>query len=298
MPSCMRFRWVSAKRCADMRRKLADFPNACSPNPKKQTIGTIMKPIASLSIAAGMLAGFTSADAAITVFQIDFQRSDGTIVSQESQSGWTAWGVLRTTEDSTITNSVGGVGLTLTALGTNAKFESRGGEGDPDDDRGGEITGTSWNDVVEDLITARNGTGTGAGDMSITLTGLSVGHTYTLTGWHNDSYPINEGFASTVGYAVTPSITLGTLVGLADAGASTNHRPGAGPGTSGAWDDADFNTSVISFTSDGSGNATILLTGDSASNFLVLNGLQLSVPEPSAALLGGLGMLILLRRRR
>lgn len=229
--------------------------------------------LTSLSIVTALFASMVHSNAA-KVFQLDFQRLDGSIASQELQSGWTAWAVLRTTEDSTITHTVGGVGVSIVALGTYGKIESRGGQGSPNDDRGREITGTSWNDMLEDLIAARDGNG----DMSIALTGLTAGVTYTLTGWHNDAYVVNEGFASNHGYKVTPSVELGALVGVADTGASTNVKAGMRR-------DGLFNTSVISFTSDVHGNATILLTGDSTDNYLALSGLQLTAAdEPSAAL--------------
>lgn len=241
--------------------------------------------LTSLSIAAALFASMGNSNAA-TVFQIDFQMA-GSPAGQESESGWTAWDVTKQdTALESINSTVGGISVTITALGgTSAYVTSRGGTADA---RGGEITGTSWDNMVEDFIAARDGNG----DMSIALTGLNAGFTYTLTGWHNDSYTINQGFSANLGYAITPSMQLGTLVGVADAGASTNL-------TAGARSDGQFNTSVISFTSDVNGNATILLTGNSTSNFLALSGLQLTaVPEPSAALLGGLGVLALLRRRR
>lgn len=241
-----------------------------------------------LSAVATTLLTTANMTNAATVFQIDFQTA-GSPAGQESQADWTAWNVTGGVGTSSINSTVGGIGVTVTALGTGAYFDPRGGTAVS---RGDEITGTSWNDMVEDLLAARGGTGAGAGDMSIALTGLTAGLTYTLTGWHNDSYTLNQGFSANTGYAVTPTITLGTLVGVADAGASTNVRAGARA-------DANFNTSVISFTANGSGNATILLTGASSSDFFALNGLQLTaVPEPTTALLGSLGVLALLRRRR
>ncbi len=50
---------------------------------------------------------------------------------------------------------------------------------------------------------------------------------------------------------------------------------------------------------DGSGNISGTWTKATASNYSVFSGAQIAViPEPSAAILGGLGMLALLRRRR
>ena len=52
------------------------------------------------------------------------------------------------------------------------------------------------------------------------------------------------------------------------------------------------------FTSSGTGFLTFALTSDT-SNVPVINGFSIdAIPEPSAALLGGIGLLALLRRRR
>jgi hypothetical protein len=54
-----------------------------------------------------------------------------------------------------------------------------------------------------------------------------------------------------------------------------------------------------SVNSGGSGVLTILSAGTEAGSHNTITGFQLqAIPEPSTALLGGLGMLALLRRRR
>ncbi len=58
---------------------------------------------------------------------------------------------------------------------------------------------------------------------------------------------------------------------------------------------------IAGLVADGSGNITGTWTAASSGNYSTFNGAQIEVtaiPEPSAALLGGLGLLALLRRRR
>jgi hypothetical protein len=56
---------------------------------------------------------------------------------------------------------------------------------------------------------------------------------------------------------------------------------------------------IAGLVADGSGNITGTWTAATSGNYSTFNGAQIAVvPEPSAALLGGLGMLYLLRRRR
>ncbi|MEY4243791.1 MAG: hypothetical protein RLZZ245_1376 [Verrucomicrobiota bacterium] len=56
---------------------------------------------------------------------------------------------------------------------------------------------------------------------------------------------------------------------------------------------------IAGLVADGSGNITGTWTAATSGNYSTFNGAQIAVvPEPSSALLGGLGMLALLRRRR
>jgi hypothetical protein len=73
----------------------------------------------------------------------------------------------------------------------------------------------------------------------------------------NDPYTGNPGFAAGDG-VITPGITTGTMLGSPQAGQITNVRPGART-------DGDFLNSAVSFTSDASGNATVLLTSTTKS---------------------------------
>ena len=79
------------------------------------------------------------------------------------------------------------------------------------------------------------------------------------------------------GFGTAAPLTEDTAFGLAD-------------GTEGNW------MRLNGLTPDGSGNLGFSMSGTNAA----FNGFQLveAIPEPSAALLGGLGVLALLRRRR
>jgi hypothetical protein len=143
--------------------------------------------------------------------------------------------------------------------------------------------------VVGDTAAARGGDGT----VVISFTGLQVGVEHQFTAWHNVSATDGPSFSNGL-YAIVPSMTTGTLVGLPTDGAASNINKNAVGVVA-----ADFDNSVISFTPDGSGNATVLLTSASTSQFLTFSGMQLdAVPEPSGAALLGLGGLALLLRRR
>lgn len=198
--------------------------------------------------------------------RIDFHMLGGT--GQETQAGWSAWEVGKTDQSTSINSTIDAIGATLT-VGGGGYITARGG---PAENRAGEITGTGWDDVVEEFTVARNGDGT----LEIALTGLDRAETYTLTGFHNDPYTVagNTGFATGDG-VITPTITTGTAVGAALDGQNTNLRPGE-------HTDGDFLNSVVSFKTDASGNATVLLT--STTQFVVLNGLQLVIAEQGTAL--------------
>lgn len=219
------------------------------------------------------------------VFQADLEMTGGEAANQRTQAAWDSGQIGNSGNGSSVSSTFGGIGVTVTATGAGGELQGRGGSAQGRSDL---MMGTSWNNMVEDIWAARNGDG----NMEIALTGLTDGTTYTLTGWHNESYlGVNEGFATDEGYLITPSLLLGTLVGVVDAGASSNLRE------TDSLTDALFDTSIISFMADGT-NATILYTGESTSDYLALSGLQLQgvsaanvVPEPGTFALATLGLL-------
>ena len=252
-----------------------------SPPAKSKFLAVSMNIKHTVLTLSAFAASFQFASAA-TIFQVDLQRS-GSPASQESQAGWTAWDVTKTDGGAiphvpSVTSTIAGIGITITANGAGGRVTPRGGS---PDDRGGEITGTSWDDMVEDFVIVRNGDDTA----TVSLTNLNSSLSYSLTVFHNEPYVLNAGFS---GGTQTPSITTGTLVS-ADAGLITNVQPGA-------RSDGDFDTSVITFTPDGGGAASILYS--SSTDFIVFGGLELnSIPEPSTSLLAAVAGLALIRRR-
>lgn len=250
-----------------------------------------MKKVNTYLTGIAVATALTSGAHAAVVFQFDYQMSGG--VNQNTALGWTGVDAPKNASDDnasapgTRSDTAGGVTATLTTDTNGSWITARGGDSE---NRGTAITGTSWNGMVEDTIAARGGSGT----VTVNLSGLTSGLTYTLTTWHNDSFDgagANPGFAVDLGHTITPSIVAGSIVGTVDLGASTNVRDGA-------RSDSDFDTSVISFTTTGT-TAEILLDSASTGNYLIISGMQLtSVPEPSSAALLGLGGFALILRRR
>jgi hypothetical protein len=87
-------------------------------------------------------------------------------------------------------------------------------------------------------------------------------------------------------------------------GATFNFGTGAFTATNTVSQDTTYTLNnnyvkIAGLVADGSGNITGTWTAATPGNYSTFNGAQIAVvPEPSAALLGGLGMLALLRRRR
>lgn len=114
--------------------------------------------------------------------------------------------------------------------------------------------------------------------ITFTFSGLQINTEYTVLGWVFDSESGNSG--KNIDFT-----TNGGTVSITTSNTSNNN--------------AAF--SISNLTSDGTGAATIVMdhTGGSGGAVSFVNGFQLTaIPEPSAALLGGLGLLALLRRRR
>jgi hypothetical protein len=122
----------------------------------------------------------------------------------------------------------------------------------------------------------------GAGTATVTLSGLALGQQYELQFWVADyrQFPPNT-YARSL--TLTAGNTSGALTYLQTDGSGFNQGAVSGSYILGT------------FTADNSLQSITINAGDSVQ----LNALQLrAIPEPSAALLGGLGMLALLRRRR
>lgn len=244
-----------------------------------------------LSLGLGVLAAFCQVAGATTVLLVDFENAVNPGFSVPvpagepiTQAGWNRMSVANapSTTVSSINDTFGGIGIFLTA-GGGGIFQGR------TDGAWNNMSGTSWNNMVEDMIAGRSGNGT----VSILLTGLDDSLDHTLTVWHNVSASNGMSFAAGL-YAITPSVNVGTLLGSPTSGQATNWHRDLVP----LADDDDFLNSVISFNSTG-GNAEIILTSASANFFVPMSGLQLdSVPEPSGVALLGLGGLALMLRRR
>jgi hypothetical protein len=133
--------------------------------------------------------------------------------------------------------------------------------------------GSALREIMGDLIATAQTTGTGI----FTANGLTVGETYRIEFLaHQD---INSSTLRNMQIHFGSDAT-GTGTGFFSVGQTT--------GQIATFDfTADAITQDFFFRSSGVTNARA-----------VLNGVVLSVPEPSAALLGGLGLLVLLRRRR
>jgi hypothetical protein len=114
-----------------------------------------------------------------------------------------------------------------------------------------------------------------------TVTTLTLGETYTLT----VDVGSRSGFASS-----------GFQIGMF----TTGDTPLAVSGFINPVDDDAMHAYSVNYThTSGSGPLYIMLSNASGSSQTSFDNVRLtSVPEPSAALLGGLGMLALLRRRR
>lgn len=131
-------------------------------------------------------------------------------------------------------------------------------------------------------FTFANNLATNAMTITIAGVGIAPNTAYDIKFYSYDSQHTSGG--GTVTYAGLSGTAGGTSIAYSNAG-STN------PGF------ADSNSSLTSWTSNGSGEIVIGVTGTTEGPRV--NGMEITViPEPSAALLGGLGLLALLRRRR
>jgi hypothetical protein len=116
---------------------------------------------------------------------------------------------------------------------------------------------------------------------TITFSGLSANTEYTFTVYSHNQGSFQQ--AHTFYQGTTSGTNLGTF--------TTTFNPSA------ATPDPTLAEISFDLTSDNSG--VVLITMAANADRLTINGFSVSaVPEPSAALIGSLGLLALLRRRR
>lgn len=224
---------------------------------------------------------------------IDWIRADLETVptpsNQQTQATWDQVGVATSSTALTIP-------LTLTAAGTTAGITATlGGDSNGWESRGGtaqqrgQVTGTSMNDLVEDLVAMRDGAAT------LALTGLTVGRQYSLSAWHNDSFTGGTpGFANGGGNVI-PTVTGGII------DAATN---GLLQNLFGAQTDAAFSPTELLFTATNT-NATVFFTSSNPNGFLPFNAIQFAAaelpppaPEPATGCLALAGLFFLRRKSR
>ncbi len=234
-------------------------------------------------VASPLLLFTASAHSAL--IQVDFENLSA-VAEEQTQAGWDS----QLLADGPV---VGAIDIALTSEGiANGIGATIDDDSDGWESRGGlsfhqraQVSGTSFDDLVEDFIATRDGVA------NITFTGLTVGGKYLLEAWHNDSYTLNAGFAAGAG-SVTPSVNSGGFLLGSSAGSITNLY--------GAQTDGSFGISMLDFTATAS-TVSVSLTSSNPSGFLPISAIRFSaVPEPQApliSLLGVLGLLGAARRR-
>lgn len=149
---------------------------------------------------------------------------------------------------------------------------------------------TTLNNLTQSWWGARAATfGTTGGSLTLRLEGFAAGN-YTWTSWHHDH-------SDQVG---TMDIFLSTDDGVSFTQVADSFQIVAGDS---AATPNPFSVGFTSLGTDASNAIQIRFTNDVAAPtspqaFALVNGFQVTVPEPSTALLGALGFLALLRRRR
>jgi len=170
----------------------------------------------------------------------------------------------------TFSTSGNGVNATIGATGIDGFLAGRDGLGN---DRGGDLSNLTQQDLHGDLVAARGGDG----GFTIQLTELPLDTELTLTVWHNDANGGNSGFA-TPGATVSPSLTAGgTLISATDGEHSNFSRPDTDT-FSGPYEDSALFPTTLVFTSTAT-TADILLSSSAENNFLPVSGFTIAAPE-------------------
>ena len=155
------------------------------------------------------------------------------------------------------------------------KWETRGGDQYPDYRQ--QVSGTSFDAVVSDFWVTR------VNNFNLAFTGLSVGITYQLRTWHNDSYSQNEGFAAGGGIIV-PTLSGANWVSVTNG--TVTHLQGA-------QSDAAFGITDLSFIPTIS-NPTVTYTRSGGSIAAIpINGVELTTatsPIPEAGTWGSMAV--------
>jgi len=251
-------------------------------------------PVACLALSSGFLSAAT--------LQVDIQSNGSNPNAAVTQSGWNAWSLTETFAINTHTTTFayapttgGNLGVSL-ATTTNAGARNQGLSNISDP---GNLTNPN---VWFDQYFWNNNT---AGTMTVTFTNLEAG-IYQFTSYHYaNGLALETPSANDEG---TASVFLNTGSGFTDTGSDvtftvgiattfTNPQTSRNLSASQVMTDGTF---ITSFTvANDNDPISIRYQSITGGDSFGINGFELSViPEPSTALLGGLGLLCLLRRRR
>ena len=179
---------------------------------------------------------------------------------------------------------------------------------------GGALGNGAYN-PLEENFTGATGTGTPLGADGTNVFSTNVG---TTTPGQSGAYQVLTGEALTAGTTYTMTVAIGDYLGLTPGNwhlAISTSSMGVGTylsdfsGSAGSLTDDQFNDFSVSYTATGAESQIgedmkITFWGQNdagGQQFVPFDNVRLTavaIPEPSAALLGGLGLLFLARRRR
>lgn len=246
-----------------------------------------MKIKSSLAFILPAMAIFTGSAHAATLFQLDFDNNlnAGNPVTPFSQTGWETFSeTINDTNNKTVAYSGytglsdGNISVTTTGVSFTRNINN-----------GSTLTnfpGTDQDNLYNDLI-LRNA----AGNIDITVAGLKAG-TYTFTTHH-----------LVQGASLAGANDFDLLVQDAD---SASFSQNEGNFLMGKGDATFYSPTAVVFNVTSNGTDPVIVrmsipapVGGGQGAWVGINGLEIqAIPEPSTALLGGLGLLALLRRRR